>query len=248
VYGFLYQDRYLMDRRDLNRSFPGSKEGSLAARLADLIMRELLGHATHIIDLHSGSLHRINLPQIRANIEFENVHEIARAFNTPVILQSRERDGSFRQAANDKEIPLLLFEAGEALRFDETAIKIGIKGIINVMRSLDMLPKTKRKEKAGESFIAKSSFWIRAHHSGIIRLHKPLGKRVEKDEIIGKVVNPLGSEEYPITSPLSGIIIGMTNLPLVHEGAAVLHVASFEELSEVEKEIEIFHASLDNED
>ena len=108
IYGFLYQDRYLMDRRDLNRSFPGSSKGSLASRLAYLVMNELVANATHFIDLHTGSLQRTNLPQIRANFDFPKLKNWLKRLIAPVILHSKERDGSLRQAANDRGIPFII--------------------------------------------------------------------------------------------------------------------------------------------
>ncbi len=234
VYGFLYQNRYLMDRRDLNRSFPGSSKGSLAARLAKLVMDELVVHATHIIDLHTGSLQRSNLPQIRADLSGRATKKMAIAFGAPVVLDARERDGSLRQAANERDIPFLLYEAGEALRFNEIAIRIGLQGVLNVMHHLEMLPlKISTKKKAVPCAITKSSYWVRAPHSGTIHPLKKLGARVSKDDILGIIANPMGIEEYKLKVPSPGIIIGQSNLPLVHEGAALFHIACFRELQQV---------------
>ena len=145
VYGFLHQTRYLMDRRDLNRSFPGSKKGSLAARLAYLVVEELLSKSTHCIDLHAGSMHRINLPQIRANLDSPEALTLAKSFNAPVILHAELRDKSLREYANDISMPCLLYESGESLRFDEVSIRTGVHGILNVMQALKMLKKTQTK-------------------------------------------------------------------------------------------------------
>lgn len=235
IYGFLTQSRYLMDRRDLNRAFPGSNKGSLAARLAYLVMNELVANATHFIDLHTGSLQRINLPQIRANLDVVYTEKLARAFNAPVILHSKERDGSLRQASNDRRVPLLLYEAGEALRFNEQAIRIGLKGILNVMKYLEMLPGEKLSPLA-HSPLARSSFWVRAPHSGIFRLYKTLGKKVRKNEVLGIIVNPIGEEEYEVRAQTSGMIIGQTNLPLVHEGTALVNLAVFKPIKRVKTE------------
>ena len=112
VFGFLYQDRYLMDRRDLNRCFPGSQKGSLASRLAHLITKEIISNSTHFIDLHAGSMQRTNLPQIRANLDSLETRRLANAFNAPVMLHAELRDGSMRQYADEKAVPLLLYEAG----------------------------------------------------------------------------------------------------------------------------------------
>ncbi|EDN66333.1 Succinylglutamate desuccinylase/aspartoacylase [Beggiatoa sp. PS] len=146
IYGLLNHSRYLPDRRDLNRSFPGSEQGSLAARLAHQFMTKIVAHCTHGIDLHTGALHRANLPQIRANLDVPETEDLARAFGVPVILNSTLRDGSLREAAAERGIPMLLYEAGEALRFDELSIRAGVRGIIAVMRTLGMLPPSRRKK------------------------------------------------------------------------------------------------------
>lgn len=238
VYGFLYQNRYLMDRRDLNRSFPGSKSGSLAARLADLVTSELITHATHCIDLHTGSLHRSNLPHIRADLSFPGIKPLAKAFNVPVILHSEMRDGSLREYADNQGIPFLLFEAGESLRFDELSIRSGVNGILNIMHKLKMVTLKKQPLKALSPSFAYSSFWIRAPISGVLGPHKPLGKKVKTGDTIAIIANPAGTHEYKLKSPDSGIIIGKSNLPLVHEGAALFHVASVKKPSDVADQIE----------
>jgi uncharacterized protein len=238
VYGFLNQDRYLMDRRDLNRAFPGSKTGSLAARLAYLMSKAIIPNATHIIDLHAGSLHRTNLPQIRANIDAPNVNQLAKSFNAPVILHAVLRDGSMRQYADEKAIPFLLYEAGESLRFDERAIKMGVRGILNVMCALGMIAIKRKPVNQCSSALARSSYWIRAPCSGILRPFKTLGKKVKTGELLAKIGNPTATEEYDLVSPLSGIVIGKSNLPMVHEGAALFHIACFEQLNLAEQKIE----------
>lgn len=238
VYGFLYQDRYLMDRRDLNRAFPGSKKGSLAGRLAHLLTSEIISQCTHVIDLHTGSLHRGNLPQIRANTDCPQTAQLASAFNAPVILHASLRDGSMRQYASERGIPFLLYEAGESLRFDELSIKSGVKGILNVMSALGMLGQQKIPGKRITPMIARSSYWIRAPISGILRPNKILGKKVKKGELLAKIGSPISDDEHEILSPFSGIIIGMSHLPMAHAGAAVFHIACFEEPVVVAEQIE----------
>jgi predicted deacylase len=227
LHGFINLSRYFPDRRDLNRSFPGSERGSLAARVAHLFMSEIVSQATHGIDLHTGAINRGNLPQIRANLDHEETLGLAQAFGTPVILNSALRDGSLRMAAMDHEIPILLYEAGEALRFDEVAIRGGVEGIIRVMRELGMLPRT-RKKPPPAPVVARSSSWVRAPQSGLFRAWVKLGDRVSKDEtVLGVVSDPFGEEEHEIHAPFSGIVIGRLNLPLVNEGDAIYHVARF---------------------
>ncbi|MAZ77986.1 MAG: succinylglutamate desuccinylase [Legionellaceae bacterium] len=238
IYGFLNQDRYLMDRRDLNRSFPGSTRGSLAGRLANLIMKDLVADSTHLIDLHTGSLHRSNLPQIRANLAKKEVRRLAKAFNAPVMLHSKERDGSFRQAVNDLKMPCLLYEAGEALRLDELSIRLGLKGILNVMVELDMLPEKVKFTPRVAPVFARDSMWVRAHHSGIMRVYKGLGAHVRKGDRLAIIANPVGGEKHHVLSPVDGLVIGRNNLPLTHDGAALFHIASFERLQHAQKKIE----------
>lgn len=241
VHGFIHHTRYLPDRRDLNRSFPGSDEGSLASRLASLFMNEIVEHCTHGIDLHTGAVHRDNLPQIRANLDDPETERLARAFGVPVLLNATLRDGSLREAAAAHGIPMLLYEAGEALRFDEVAIRAGVSGVVSVMRALDMLPASKRKARhTATPLVARTSTWVRATESGILRAMVSLGSQVKKGGLLGMVADPFGEHEYEITSPVAGIVIGRTNLPLVNEGEGLFHIARFSAVSQVAANVEEF--------
>jgi len=247
IHGLINHSRYLPDRRDLNRSFPGSEKGSIAARLAYLFMNEIVSQSTHGIDLHTGAIHRDNLPQIRANLDDEETEKLARAFNVPVIISSNLRDGSLREAAAEHGIPMLLYEAGEALRFDEVSIRAGVKGISNVMRTLGMLPSSTRKSTYIEPMVARSSAWMRAPDSGILRAMVALGSRVKKETLLGVVSDPFGSTETQIISNYNGIVIGRTNLPLVNEGDALFHIARFEHVGEAATRIDEFHEEYSHE-
>lgn len=230
VFGFIDHNRYLPDRRDLNRFFPGSETGSLASRLASIFMQEVAGCSTHGIDLHTGSHHRSNLPQIRARLDDPQTRALAEAFGAPVIIDANVRDGSLRQAVMEKGIPMLLYEAGEALRFDEAAIRTGIKGILSVMRHIGMLPGSDVAGAARKSpLIARATTWVRAAKSGILRAGVPLGRIVRENERLGVIADPFGENEEKVLAPASGVIIGHTNLPLVHEGDAIFHIARFDE-------------------
>ena len=241
IHGLINHSRYLPDRRDLNRSFPGTEKGSLAARLAYLLMNEIVSQSTHGIDLHTGAIHRENLPQIRANLDDDETNALARAFNVPVIISSDLRDGSLREAAAEYGIPMLLYEAGEALRFDEVSIRAGVKGIINVMRKLEMLPPSRSKSKKHiEPVVARSSSWVRTPESGILRAMVPLGSRVKKNTLLGVVGDPFGETECNVLSSFNGIVIGRTNLPLVNEGDALYHIARFEDIQEIEAKVDEF--------
>jgi predicted deacylase len=241
VYGFVSQSRYLPDRRDLNRSFPGSESGSMAGRLAHTFMQSIVTQCTHGIDLHTGAIGRENLPQIRAQIvDGPLTAAMAHAFGAPVILNAELRDGSLREAVNDFVIPVLLYEAGEALRFDEVSIRAGVKGIVNVMRHLDMLPASRSTKARPECIVAQKSQWVRAPESGILRTIRPLGATVSKGETIAWVADPFGHHEDEILAPVSGIIIGKTNHPLVHEGEALIHIARFKEPDDATQAVEAF--------
>lgn len=241
VHGLINHSRYLPDRRDLNRSFPGSERGPLASRLAYLFMKEVVAKCTHGIDLHTGAIHRANLPQIRANLDDEETARLARAFSVPVLLNSTMRDGSLREAAAEKGIPMLLYEAGEALRFDEVSIRAGVRGIINVLRELEMLPPSRKKTKASkEPMVARSSSWLRAPSSGIFRPVVALGARVEKEGLLGVIEDPFGEIEDPVHAKFSGIVIGRINLPLVNEGDALFHIARFGRVEKAEATVEEF--------
>ena len=241
MFGFLQQTRYLPDRRDLNRSFPGSEKGSLAARLAHLFMTEVVSHCDHAIDLHTGAIHRRNLPQIRACLDDEPTAALARAFGTPVIINANVRDGSLREATRERGIPMLLYEAGEALRFDDIAIRAGVRGITAVMRELGMLRSSGRRRARPEPAVALDSTWVRAPDSGIFHARVRLGARVRRGDVLGTLASPFGESETRIKSTSGGIIIGMTQIPLLNEGDAAFHVAEVERPTQVEKAVEAFH-------
>lgn len=241
-YGVLAQSRYLPDRRDLNRSFPGSTTGSLAARLAHLFMTEIVSKATHGIDLHTGAQHRFNLPQIRADLSDKQNLNLARAFDVPVVLDSNIRDGSLRAVVSELGLPMLLYEAGEALRYDEMSVRVGVQGVLGVMRMLDMLPPPRRAKTKREPYVSKTSRWVRAPKSGVLLGVKPLGSDVSEGDRLAVVADPYGESEERIVSEFPGIVIGCTHLPLVHEGDAVVHIAEFSDAGEVAEYVDTFQA------
>ena len=244
VFGFVGQSRYLPDRRDLNRSFPGSPKGSMAARLAHLITSEIMPSCTHMVDLHTGAIGRENLPQIRGCFNgSEALMEMAMAFSTPVVLDLGLRPGTFREAAHQRGIPSLVYEAGEALRYDELSIRAGVSGILNVMNYLGMIRRRKKKEH--HPIIAKSTQWIRAPQSGVVRLLVALGAKVVAGETLAYISDPFGEHEEAVTSPVAGIVIGRIRLPLVHEGEALFHIAKFAETEEAAENVGIFQDAFD---
>lgn len=225
VFGFIHKSRYLPDRRDLNRCFPGSEKGSLASRMAHTFFSQVALNCDYIIDLHTGAIHRTNLPQIRADLSNEETLRIAQAFATPVVIDSPLRNGSLRSEAEKAGITVLTYEAGEALRFEPIAINAGIVGVKRVMQAVGMLRASRKKRPT--SVIAKSTSWLRAEADGILRTVVSLGDRVEKGQVLAFINSPLGNVEVEITANKGGIVIGQQTLPLVNEGDAVFHLAYF---------------------
>lgn len=245
VHGFLNHSRYLPDGRDLNRAFPGSARGSLTGRIAHTFMQEVVSHCSHAIDLHTGARHRGNLPHIRTDMSDPTGRAMAEAFGVPVVLHAQNRDGSLRQAAADRGIPVLLYEAGEALRFDEVAIRAGVSGVLNVMRAIGMLPRSRRRQPAA-AMITDQSLWIRAPASGVLRALVPLGAKAARGRVIGVIADPVGNSETEVVAPDDGIVIGRTFLPLVHEGEALFHLARFRrDTDEALSRVEAFQESLE---
>jgi hypothetical protein len=246
LYGFVGMSRYLPDRRDLNRSFPGSPRGSLASRLAHVFLTEIVANATHGIDLHTGAVHRSNLPQIRACLDDPETARLANAFGVPVVINANVRDGSLRQAVLEQNVPMLLYEGGEALRFDDAAIQAGTRGVIRVMRALGMLSGAVRSE-GRKPFVARSSVWLRAPASGILRGRAKLGVAVSPGDRLGVIADPLGAGEEAVFADKPGVVIGRTELPLVNEGDALFHVATFDAPTrQVASSVEEFHDALDH--
>jgi len=234
VYGVLNQTRYMPDRRDLNRCFPGSPKSSLAGIVADHFLTEVVSHCDYGIDLHTGAIHRSNLPQIRANLKDEETLELAKAFGVPVLLNANLRDGSLRQAAVESDTRILLYEAGQALRFDELSIRAGVRGINNVLVHLGMMSARKKpiresKKLPVKLFTANTSSWVRATHSGIVTNLKQLGDQVAKNDVLALIGSPLGDVFGEVKAHKDGIIIGKQNIPLVQQGDAMFHIAYFTE-------------------
>lgn len=241
VYGMIHGSRYLPDRRDLNRCFPGHATGSLAARVAHLFTDEVVRHCSHGIDLHTGAIHRTNLPQIRADLDDPETERLARAFGVPVLLNATLRDGSLREAAAELGIPMLLYEAGEGLRFDEVCIRAGLQGVLNVMRALGMIRTATKRAREAAPFVARSSAWTRAPESGLLRTLVALGATVQRGEVLGYISDPYSGTQHPVTAQARGVVIGRVQIPSVHEGEALFHIARFgNEYGEVADEVEAF--------
>ena len=179
--GFIIQSRYLPDRRDLNRSFPGSKRGSSASRLAHLFMTEIVDQCSVGIDLHTATNHRTNIPQIRADMDDPATLELAKAFGAPFSIHAKLRDGSLRQAAVERDKTVLLYEAGQAHRFDHDAVEAGVRGVLRALRSMDMIDA--RLPRSSGTQVIRRTRWIRARRGGIVEFEAKLGDYVETGTI-----------------------------------------------------------------
>ncbi|MFX0543119.1 succinylglutamate desuccinylase/aspartoacylase family protein [Roseovarius sp. S4756] len=226
TYGFLNNARYLPDRRDLNRCFPGGATGSMASRLADIFMREIVLRADVGIDLHSAAVHRSNLPQIRLTPGNDRLAALGRAFGAPVMLNSKLREGSLRMAAEEAGVDVLLYEGGEGLRFDELASRSGLAGILRVMQSLGMVAQKGVPKPRAVTVMCSASRWFRAPAGGLFRGYRATGDAVEAGTVLGAVTDPFGEAEAEVICDEAGIVIGRSNMPVVYEGEALFHVAS----------------------
>lgn len=241
MHGVIMQTRYFSDRRDLNRSFPGAKKGTLAARLAYGLMKHIVLQCNYGIDLHTGAYSRINMPQLRVDFTTPGAKEFARSFNSPIILDSKQRDGSLRQAASKMGIPIIVYEGGEALRYNELCIRAGTRGVLNVLIYLKMIkPKNQLNVKKSKLIIAKTSRWVRAPASGLVQpMADVLTRTVKKGEILANIHDPLlVNPSVKIVAPFEGIVIGQSLKAIATEGDAIFHIASYKKVSGIRASIE----------
>lgn len=231
VPGFSSGDRYFPDRRDLNRSFPGSSRGSLTSRFAQVLMTEVIARGDVGIDLHTGSDHRNNFPQIRADLDDDRTRELAEVFGAPLSLHARVRDGSLREAAVRKGVTTLLFEGGQAWRFEEHPIEVGTAGVLRVMAHLGMIG-TSDTEPAGRTRLLRSSRWLRAPRSGVARLLVELGQVVTARQPIAVVADAYGSTERILRATGDAVVIARLEQPVVHRGDALVHLAPIKPTTE----------------
>ncbi len=228
VLGFTAGDRYLPDRRDLNRSFPGSPRGSLASRIAHLLMTEVVGRGDVGIDLHTGAFGRANHPQVRADLDDPRTRMLAEAFGAPIMINAKLRDGSLRAAARERGVAVLLYEGGEAWRFDDWAIEAGVTGVRRVLAALDMADGP-APDQTAPLLVSRSSGWVRARRTGILHLDAVLGERVERGDRLGSLSDSFGKTLRLVHADRSGVVIGRTSVPVVNRGDALLHIAEVDE-------------------
>ena len=225
VLGAASGERYLPDRRDLNRSFPGSPRGSLASRIAHLMMTEVVAKCEVGIDLHTGSDRRTNLPQVRADLDDPRTRDLAVAFGAPVMMHAKIRDGSLRHAAREQGATVLLYEGGEAWRFDEWAITAALDGVRRVLVALGMIDVEEGWPEAGPVAESRASGWVRARHTGFLHLDVQLGERVVVGDRLGGLYDSFGRTLRLVRADRAGIVVGRAEAPVVNGGDALVHIA-----------------------
>jgi uncharacterized protein len=222
VYGFLNFSRDVPDGKDVNRSFPGSKSGSLASRVAHNITHQVIPYINYGVDYHTGGAMRTNYPQVRATLSNEKNVELANAFCAPFTIDSPFRPNSLRKEAAKKEKNIIVYEAGESLRFDQQAIEEGIAGTLRLMKHLNMIddaPKAKEENR-----VIWSSSWVRAKTAGLFQPSIACGQLIHKGDWLGTITDPFGEFKQKVIAKETGYVIGLNNIPVVNAGDALMHI------------------------
>jgi len=227
MFGFVNQKREFPDGRDLNRVFPGSKNGSLASRFAYYLLQEILPHIDYVLDFHAGGASRFNAPHIRIIPNDEKLKKLAEVFHAPFVLYSKNISGSFRSICQKQGVQILLFEGGKSLDFNEDVTQVGVEGAQRFLKHLDMLNLQKRITiPAKETLFIESSQWIRAKHSGMFHGKVNVGEWVEKGQLLAIISDPFGKVEHKHKSPHSGFLINVNQAPFVYQGDAIYHITT----------------------
>lgn len=237
VYGLTHYPATLPGGEDLASCFPGNNMGSYGERIAYLITHEILKKADYCIELQTGGLNHNILPQVYCNFDNQKTKELAKAFQSPVVTNVSIEGNCLRQTTEDLQVPLLVYQAGEAMRFDENVISLGVSGIKNVMRAVNMLSKEHHKEV--KPIFSRDEDWIISHKSGILHSNVSLGQTIEKGETLGTISDPFGADIIePIKSKQKGIVVGVNTSPLIYEGQTIFKMASFLDYDKAETVIE----------
>ena len=227
VFGFIHMDRLFPDGRDLNRVFPGSKNGSLASRVAHQLMTKVVPHADLILDFHTGGADRFNAAQVRVVKNEVVLDELAETFGAPFIFYSKNLGNSFRNSAYRKGIPMLLFEGGKSFNIHNTITNTGVNGAKRVLSHLEMLRSPFKVSKPKKEAVKiLESKWLRASYSGMFKPTISINSRVEKGEVLGNITDPYGSFNHFIKAPNSGYIFNINQSPLVYQGDAIFHIST----------------------
>ncbi len=243
IQGFERQTRYMPDRRDLNRYFPGSKTGSVTSRLAEVVYREIICHCDYGIDLHTAAVRRTNFPHVRADMTHEKCRMMAEVFGTEVVIDSPGPEGCLRYEATKAGCPTIVLEGGEVSKVETAYVETAIRGISSVLSQLNMIDED--VETPEHQIVCDSTKWLRAQSGGFLQFHVSPGDTVVKGQKISTNTGLLGSEIGVILAPCPGVIIGMSTMPAVSPGDPVVHLALTTKKDL--KEIEAFIDSIDDE-
>lgn len=231
--GFQRNSRYLPDRRDLNRHFPGNPTGSSASRIAHSLFTRIIRHCDALVDLHTGSFHRTNLPQLRADLNDDRVVELTAGFGSTVILHSEGAEGTLRRAATSAGVPSVTIEAGMPMRVQEDVVEHSVKAIFTLMDTMEIYDR--RSLWGNPEPVYYQSRWVRADGGGILAGEVQLGRRVQPGDLLGTVIDPISNEQQQILSPYRGRVIGMAVDQFVMPGYATFHLGIEAEVSEAAK-------------
>lgn len=227
IFGFLNGKREFPDGRDLNRSFPGIKSGSLASRVAYRFTKEILPYVDYCLDFHAGGAQRFNAPQIRIKPGNERLLSLAKIFHPPFIVYSKNLKKTYRSTANSLGTPMLLFEGGKTNEGNKYIVMEGVKGTKRFLAHLGMLDDkftiTPAKE---EAIIIGSARWMRAAQSGLLHLKIECGKYVEKGELMATITDPFGTMRHKVLAPNTGYVINTNQSPIVYKGDAIFHISN----------------------
>jgi len=227
IFGFINLSREFPDGRDLNRMFPGTQNGSLASRVAYKLVTEIIPHVDLIIDYHTGSAGRFNVPQLRLIKENKELNDLAKVFGAPFVLYSKNITKSFRNTCQKLGKPLLLFEGGKSFHLDESVTNAGIKGAKRILKHFGMLrPRFKVAKSRKESIYINESTWKRAKYSGMFKASVKVGSKVNKKDVLGTITDPYGKFNHYVKANNSGYIINVNESPIVYQGDALFHIST----------------------
>lgn len=221
--GLEHHSRYLPDRRDLNRSFPGSPGGSQASRLAHLLFNQVIRHCDYGLDFHTAAIRRTNYPNVRGDLSNPKVAAMARAFGCELIVNNRGTEGSLRRTSVDRGIPMIILEAGEVWKMEPGVVELGVRGAVNVLKMLRMLPGKIRRPSFQTEI--HQTLWVRAEWGGILKFHVLPGEMVKEGQCLATNMSIFGVQQNQLFSPADGIVLGMSTMPAVKPGEPVFHLA-----------------------
>ncbi len=227
VEGVRRRTRQASDGRDLNRLFPGRSKGTSSARIAHAIFESLIAPADALVDLHTAPMTRTNVSHVRTNLDDGPSTRLARSFGTQMILHSKGAKGTLRRAAAENGTPSILFEGGTSHRFEPEVVRIGVRGLLGVMASLDMIEE--RSSIAWPRILVRRSRWVRAENGGLIHLRVDAGSVIEAGALIATITNPFGGDQRAVYSPIDGMVIGLATAPLVHPGDPVANIVMLDD-------------------